>query len=86
MIKARPLPRNVQISESLIREISAGVLANGARLPTEKQMAKGYGVSVGTLRKSLATLEKKVFWSAYRAPEIIYARNKTYPVFIIFFA
>lgn len=59
MMKSRSLPRNVQISETLIREISAGILADGARLPTEKQMAKDYGVSVGTLRKSLATLEEK---------------------------
>lgn len=59
MIKARPLPRYIQISEALIRDISAGVLIDGARLPTEKQMAIDYNVSVGTLRKSLVELEKK---------------------------
>lgn len=59
MIKTRPLPKSVQLSELLIREISAGRLPDGARLPTEKQMAENHGVAVGTLRKSLSILENK---------------------------
>lgn len=59
MIKTRPLPKSVQLSELLIREIAAGRLPNGARLPTEKQMAEDHGVAVGTLRKSLSILENK---------------------------
>lgn len=59
MKKARALPRSIQISEALIREISAGILSDGARLPTERQMAQDYDVAVGTLRKALAILEKK---------------------------
>ena len=56
---SRPLPRSLQISEALIREITSGVLPNGTCLPTEKAMAKEYDVAVGTLRKALAILEKK---------------------------
>ena len=52
------LPVFVQISELLIREISAGHLLDGERLPPERAMAAEMGISVGTLRKSLAELEK----------------------------
>jgi GntR family transcriptional regulator len=58
MTASRSLPRSTQISETLIREIASGLLADGARLPTERRMAADYGVAVGTLRKALATLEQ----------------------------
>ncbi len=53
------LPIYVQISELLIRDIAAGRLIDGERLPPERDMASNLSVSVGTLRKSLAELEKK---------------------------
>ena len=53
------LPIYVQISELLIRDIAAGRLMDGERLPPERDMAAALNVSVGTLRKSLAELEKK---------------------------
>lgn len=53
------LPRYVQISEQLIREISAGVRPDGSRLPPERDMAAQLGVSVGTLRQALADVEEK---------------------------
>ncbi len=53
------LPIYVQISELLIRDIAAGRLIDGERLPPERDMASNLNVSVGTLRKSLAELEKK---------------------------
>ena len=52
------LPRFVQISEFLVREIAAGRLLDGERLVPERQMAKSFDVSVGTLRKSLQELQK----------------------------
>ena len=51
------LPKHVEIAEALMRRIAAGVLADGTRLPPERQMAQEWGVAVGTLRKSLAKLE-----------------------------
>lgn len=51
------LPSYLQISEMLAREIAAGLLLSGERLPPERQMAREYGVAVGTLRKSLSALE-----------------------------
>lgn len=53
------LPKYIQISEQLIREIAAGHLADGARLPPEREMAVELGISVGTLRKALAVLDEK---------------------------
>jgi GntR family transcriptional regulator len=53
------LPKYVQISELLIRDIASGRLMDGERLPPEREMAHRLGTSVGTLRKSLAILEQK---------------------------
>lgn len=53
------LPRWLQVSEGLIREIGAGRLAHGARLPPERELAATLGVAVGTLRKALADLAAK---------------------------
>ncbi|KUF12478.1 GntR family transcriptional regulator [Pseudoponticoccus marisrubri] len=53
------LPLYLQISEMLIREIHAGRLADGARLPPERDYAASLNISVGTLRKALADLAEK---------------------------
>jgi len=50
------LPVYQQIAEQIAREISAGLLIDGQRLPAERQLAGDYGVTVRTLRKSLAVL------------------------------
>ena len=53
------LPLHVQISEMLIRDIQAGRLTDGERLPPERAMAERLGISVGTLRRALADLTDK---------------------------
>ncbi len=53
------LPLHIQISEMLTREIQAGILIEGERLPPERQLAARLGIAVGTLRKALADLESK---------------------------
>lgn len=53
------LPLYVQISELLIRDIAAGRLIDGERLPPERDMAEELGISIGTLRKALADLTEK---------------------------
>jgi len=53
------LPKYIQISEMLIREIAAGHLPDGSRLPPEREMAVDLGISVGTLRKALKDLAEK---------------------------
>jgi len=59
MSTQQSLPKYLQISELLIRDIAAGRLENGARLPTERDLAAQLSTSVGTLRKALAELEQK---------------------------
>ena len=59
MAKTSALPKFIQLSEMLIREIAAGHLSDGARLPPERDMADDLGVAVGTLRKALADVEAK---------------------------
>jgi len=53
------LPRYIQISEVLIRDIMGGRLLDGAKLPPEKIMAESLGIAVGTLRKALDILTNK---------------------------
>lgn len=52
------LPVYVQISEVLIREIAAGHLVDGTRLPPERTLAKQHFTTVRTLRKALDILEQ----------------------------
>jgi len=54
---AMPLYR--QIGELLVREIDAGRLMDGERLPPERELAARLGTAVGTLRKALAYLAEK---------------------------
>ena len=53
------LPKYIQLTESIIRDIASGRLLDGERLPPEKVMAKSLGVAVGTLRKCLKVLSEK---------------------------
>ncbi len=56
MSDTHALPKYVQISELLIRDIQSGRLVDGERLPPERDMATRLNISVGTLRKSLEEL------------------------------
>ncbi len=56
---AHSLPVYHQITELLIRDIAAGRLIEGERLPPERAMADDLGIAVGTLRKALGLLEQK---------------------------
>lgn len=53
------LPLYQQISELLIRDIAAGRLIEGERLPPERDMAADLGIAVGTLRQALKDLTAK---------------------------
>lgn len=59
MAQTSELPKFIQLSEMLIREIASGRLADGARLPPEREMADDFGVAVGTLRRALADVAAK---------------------------
>lgn len=53
------LPIYLRISELLAREIAAGHLLDGERLPPERDLAVRFRISVGTLRKALAELTRQ---------------------------
>ncbi len=53
------LPLYQQIAELLIRDIAAGRLIDGERLPPEREMASSLGIAVGTLRQALKSLAEK---------------------------
>lgn len=53
------LPMFMQISELLIRDIAAGRLIDGEKLPPEREMAAQLGIAVGTLRQALKELVAK---------------------------
>lgn len=53
------LPRFLQITELLVRDIAAGRLIDGEKLLPERDLAEQLGVAVGTLRKALAELQSR---------------------------
>lgn len=53
------LPLYQQIAELLIRDIAAGRLIDGEKLPPEREMAASLGIAVGTLRQALKSLTEK---------------------------
>ena len=66
------LPKYIQLTESIIRDIASGRLLDGERLPPEKVMAKSLGVAVGTLRKCLKALSEKKLVNKYKVQEIMF--------------
>jgi GntR family transcriptional regulator len=52
-------PLYAAVARTLMREIMAGRLPDGARLPPEREMAAEMGVAVGTLRRALADLAER---------------------------
>ncbi|CAM3339194.1 GntR family transcriptional regulator [Paracoccus nototheniae] len=53
------LPLHLQIAEMMIREVAAGRLVDGQKLPPERDMAAAHGTTVRTLRKALAEMEEQ---------------------------
>lgn len=53
------LPLYQQIAELLIRDIAAGRLIDGERLPPERDMAADLKIAVGTLRQALKSLTER---------------------------
>ncbi|WP_299138482.1 GntR family transcriptional regulator [uncultured Tateyamaria sp.] len=79
------LPIYVQIAELLTRDIVAGRLIDGERLPPERDMAAELGVSVGTLRKSLRDMgEKGLIESVQGSGNYVRAGGDTGTVYAMF--
>ncbi len=56
MLPPTALPKYIEVSERLAREVQAGRLREGEKLPPEREMAEGLEIAVGTLRKALDQL------------------------------
>ena len=79
------LPIYVQIAELLTRDIVAGRLIDGERLPPERDMAADLGVSVGTLRKALRDMgDKGLIESVQGSGNYIRAGGDTGTVYAMF--
>ncbi|NYI42869.1 GntR family transcriptional regulator [Demequina lutea] len=55
----RPLPLHQQVNDALRRSIISGDLALGGRLPSERVLAREFGVSRVTVRQALKDLEQE---------------------------
>jgi len=49
----------VRVADHLAAQISAGELAPGDRLPSERELADTYQVAVGTIRQALEELRRR---------------------------
>ena len=57
--RSTAVPLYMQLSELMIRDIAAGRLPDGTRLPPERALAQTHGTTVRTLRKALQILDEK---------------------------
>jgi DNA-binding FadR family transcriptional regulator len=53
----RPLQRYEQVAEQLAGDIRSGLLAPGARLPSERDLARQLEVSRASVREAIASLQ-----------------------------
>lgn len=53
------LPRYRAIADAIERDVHAGVLAEGDRLPTHRDLAEALGVTVGTVSRGYAEAERR---------------------------
>ncbi len=51
-----PVPIYYQLQELILKDIENGNLLPGAMIPTEQQLVKSYGVSIGTVKKAILNL------------------------------
>ncbi|MFI1800813.1 GntR family transcriptional regulator [Streptomyces sp. NPDC020379] len=49
----------MQVADHVAAQITAGVLAVGARLPGERDLAEEYGVAIGTIRRAVQELRDR---------------------------
>lgn len=52
-----PRPQYAQVVDAIRHDVTNGVLEPGQRLPSHSEIAAGYGVSVGTVKRALGVLQ-----------------------------
>jgi len=58
-LSAAPGPRYLAIAEAIAGQVASGALTPGARLPTHRELAWQAGVTVGTVTRAYAELERR---------------------------
>lgn len=58
-IEEMDAPRYLAIADAIERDVAAGVLAEGERLPTHRELARRLGVTVGTVTRGYAEAERR---------------------------
>ena len=85
MAQPGSLPLYQQIAELLIRDIAAGRLIDGERLPPERDMAADLKIAVGTLRQALQSLtEKGLLERVQGSGNYVRARSDAASVYALF--
>lgn len=59
VLSGLPEPKYQAIVDALDRDISAGVLPPGARLPTQRELAARLGIAIGTVSRAYAAAEQR---------------------------
>lgn len=59
VLSGLPEPKYQAIVDALDRDISAGVLPAGARLPTQRELAARLGIAIGTVSRAYAAAEQR---------------------------
>lgn len=73
--RAAPLPRYAAIAADLARAISEGELVAGQRLPAQRKLARQLGVTLGTVGRAYAELERQALAFA-RVGDGTYVRHR----------
>ncbi len=56
LLASAPVPIYYQLQELILKDIENGTLLPGAMIPTEQQLVRSYGVSIGTVKKAILNL------------------------------
>src|SRR5687767_15024338 len=59
VLEANAVPRYVAIADAIARDLDAGVLQPGVRLPTHRELAQRLGVTVGTVTRAYAEANRR---------------------------
>lgn len=75
---ASPIPLYYQIEKALERQIEAGVLAEGKRLPSERELADQLGVSRMTIRQAVRSLVMAGYCYRVRGKGVFVRRRRVF--------
>ncbi len=72
----KPAPAYLRVEEAIVRRIRDNVYASGDKLPSERQLAEQFNVSVGTVKKALGNLGNAGFCYSLQGKGTFVTRSK----------